>query len=217
MTGWIEFTLAIVLFFAAHAIPVRPANKATLVRRIGQNGFTSVYSALSLGILAWLIIAAGRAPYVQIWGSAPWQKPMALALMAGSVLILSLGIARPNPLSFGGVGNHKFNPTSAGLIAWVRHPLLAGIGMWAAAHILPNGDVAHVILFGLFAGFSILGMRIIDRRKRQAMGPEWHRLVTMPRHLSLTKNGAMRLVIGAIVYAALIASHAALIGVSPLP
>jgi uncharacterized membrane protein len=54
-------------------------------------------------------------------------------------------------------------------------PLL--LALWSGAHVAPNGDVAHVVLFGLFAGFALAGMGMADRRKRRLMGDaEWTRL-----------------------------------------
>lgn len=64
---------------------------------------------------------------------------------------------------------------------WSRHPLLAALALWAAAHVVPNGDLAHLILFGTFAAFAFLGGRLIDRRKRHEMGPEWQRLVWLSK------------------------------------
>ena len=52
----------------------------------------------------------------------------------------------------------------------------SALALRAAAHVVPNGDLAHVILFGTFAGFALLGGHLIDRRKSREMGAEWQRL-----------------------------------------
>jgi uncharacterized membrane protein len=143
--GWNEFAFAFAAFFLTHSIPIRPPLRPWAVARLGHAGFGIAYSALSLAVLAWLIAAAGRAPYVPLWDWAPWQNHVVLAVMLPVCVILSLAIARPNPFSFGGAQNDRFDPASPGIVRLTRHPLLLALGIWSAAHILPNGDLAHVI------------------------------------------------------------------------
>lgn len=220
--GWFEFALAYVVFFLSHSLPVRPPLRAWFQARLGASGFTLAYSVLSLAVLAWLIGAAGRAPHVPLWGWAPWQVHVPLTVMGPVCLILALSIGRPNPFSFGGARNDQFDPARPGIVRWSRHPLLAALALWAAAHVVPNGDLAHVILFGTFAGFAVLGGRLIDRRKRREMGSEWQRLRAAEKRAPLlflrASSGTLaRLVAGTVLYAALIWVHPVLFGVSPLP
>jgi uncharacterized membrane protein len=220
--GWFEFALAYVVFFLSHSLPVRPPLRPLLQARLGATGFTLAYSALSLAVLAWLIGAAGRAPQVILWDWAPWQVHVPLTVMGPVCLILALSIGRPNPFSFGGARNDQFDPARPGIVGWSRHPLLAALALWATAHVVPNGDLAHVILFGTFAAFALLGGRLIDRRKRREMGAEWQRLraavATAPR-LSWPASGGTfaRLAAGSALYATLLWAHPFLFGVSPLP
>jgi uncharacterized membrane protein len=137
-------------------------------------------------------------------------------------VMLALSIARPNPFSFGGARNDRFDPARPGIVRWSRHPLLVALALWAGAHLVPNGDLAHVFLFGTFAVFALLGGHLIDRRKRREMGGEWHRLRAVvdggplwPR--SVSRGDVMRLSVGVVLYAALIGIHPVLFGVSPLP
>lgn len=218
MLAWSEFIAAFAIFFASHAIPVRPGVKGLIVARIGSQGFTLAYSALSIAMLTWLIVAAGRAPYVMVWPFAPWQLWVPVVVNAVAMVILALGTARPNPLSFGGTRNDEFDPGSPGIVGWMRHPLLVAIGLWAAAHVVPNGDLAHVILFGVFFLFALAGMKIIDRRKRRYMGAEtWSRLTKTARRIEITPGGLVRVGIGLGLYALVLWLHDPVIGVSPLP
>jgi len=137
-------------------------------------------------------------------------------------LILALSIGRPNPFSFGGARNDLFDPARPGIVRLSRHPLLLALALWAAAHVVPNGDLAHVILFGTFAAFALLGGRLIDRRKRREMGPEWQRMLDRgaeaPLLLASLSGGALlRLAAGVALYGALLWAHPLLFGVSPLP
>lgn len=218
--GWNEFAFAFAAFFLTHSIPIRPPLRPWAVARLGHAGFGIAYSALSLAVLAWLIAAAGRAPYVPLWDWAPWQNHVVLAVMLPVCVILSLAIARPNPFSFGGTQNDRFDPASPGIVRLTRHPLLLALGIWSAAHILPNGDLAHVILFGTFAGFAMLGGRLVDRRRQREMGQRWHdlraALSECPASLSLTADTLLRLAAGLMLYAGLIWLHPLVIGVDPL-
>ncbi len=218
LSDWGEFIAAFVVFFLSHSLPARPAVKSRIVALIGSTGFTLVYSALSIALLTWIIIAAGRAPYVEIWGWEPWQNHVPLTLMFFATLIATMTIGQPNALSFGGWNNQRFDPENPGLIGWFRHPLLVVLLLWSTAHLVPNGDLAHVIVFGLFAGFSLLGMKIIDKRAKRILGGEyWMRLTKTERKLTFTKNGIGRLALGIAIYLGLIVAHEPVIGIPPLP
>ncbi|MBW4976188.1 NnrU family protein [Roseovarius mucosus] len=220
--GWFEFALAYIVFFLSHSLPVRPPLRPWLQARLGASGFTLAYSALSLAVLAWLIAAAGRAPHVTLWDWAPWQVHVPLIVMGPVCVILALSIGRPNPFSFGGARNDLFDPARPGIVRWSRHPLLAALALWAAAHVVPNGDLAHVILFGTFAAFAVLGGRLIDRRKRRGMGADWQRLRVVVEDAPLLSwrwpgDILARLVAAVFLYAMLLWVHPVLFGVSPLP
>ena len=215
--------LYLFIFFLTHSIPVRPANRIKLVAMIGQRGFSAAYSAMSLAALAWVIGAAGRAPYVPIWYWAPWQNAVTILVMFCVCILIALAIARPNPFSFGGARNSEFDPRNPGLIRLSRHPLLFALALWAFGHVVPNGDLAHVILFGVFGSFAVLGQTLIDRRKQRQMGRDWAILMTQTKAAPLRLNPqnwpvlTVRTVCGVLVFAALLWSHPTLIGVSPLP
>lgn len=218
--GWAEFIAAFAVFFLSHTVPVRPKVKAWLVARVGAGGFTLGYSILSLAVLAWVIGAAGRAPFVPLWGWAAWQGHVTLAVMLGVCVILGLSIGRPNPFSFGGARNDRFDPERPGIVRLTRHPILLALALWALAHVLPNGDLAHVILFGSFAGFAIGGMWIVDRRKRRGMGAELLRLDQARRQAGVRPRSwgtaCVRGLLGGLLYVGLVVAHPVLFGVSPL-
>jgi uncharacterized membrane protein len=220
--AWSGFIIAYVVFFLSHSLPVRPPLRPWLQRRLGRGGFTLAYSALSLAVLAWLIAAAGRAPHVPLWDWAAWQVYVPLTMMLPVCLILALSIARPNPFSFGGARNERFDPMRPGIVRWARHPMLLALALWAAAHVVPNGDLAHGVLFGTFAVFAGIGGRLIDRRKQRERGAEWHRLRLAVARAPLFSSSVsavhmLRLSAGVALYAVLIWLHPFLAGVSPLP
>ncbi|WP_434287756.1 NnrU family protein [Celeribacter sp. SCSIO 80788] len=220
MQGWGGFIAAFIVFFLSHGLPVRPPVKPWLVARIGARGFTWLYSALSLAVLTWLIVAAGRAPFIALWSGPEALRHIALTVMLGVCLILAFTLGRPNPFSFGGLHNDRFDPAQPGIVRLSRHPLLLALALWGGAHLLVNGDLAHVILFGAFAAFAGFGGRMITRRKRREMGEAYDRLWSAtraaPLHLSPIPGTGLRLAVALLLYAALIMLHGPVIGISPL-
>lgn len=215
--AWLVFATAFAAFLLTHTIPLRPTIRSRLRQALGRRGFTLAYSALSLAALGWLIAAAGRAPHVPLWNWSPWQHFVPLVVMLPVCLILSLALARPNPFSFGGAWNESFDPARPGIVRLHRHPLLLALVLWAAAHVVPNGNLAHVILFGTFAGFAMLGQPLIDRRKRREMGADWDRIRAEIRRAPPLPLPASRVAAGLALYLLLIGAHPRLFGVSPLP
>lgn len=223
MQDWAEFIAALAIFFLSHAIPVRPPVRPWLVARLGERGYLVGYSLLSLGVLAWLIGAAGRAPYVEVIPPAMWLRWVPIAVMPVACWLAVVGMRAVNPLSFGGFGRGAFDPARPGVLAFCRHPLLLALFLWATAHLLANGDLAHVILFGLLAGFSVLGMGLIDRRKRRQMGAAaWANAAAGTARFSpggLWRGGvdARDMLLAALLFGALLALHPQVIGVPALP
>ena len=64
--SWAAFALALAVFVLAHVVPTRPAVRARLVARLGVRTFLLLYSALSLGLLTWLVYSLLAAPVVMI-------------------------------------------------------------------------------------------------------------------------------------------------------
>jgi uncharacterized membrane protein len=230
MAGWAEYLVAFAVFVIAHAFPARPAIRRRLVALSSERVYLAVYSLISLGLLYWLISASGRAPLVVLWSFAPWQLWVPNLVMPVVVLLAAAGIGVSNPFSFGGSSKIAFDPARPGITVISRHPLLLAITLWAVAHLVPNGTLAHALLFGLFVGFAILGMIMLDRRRQRQLGGG--RFAELARNTSLWPGEALyrgrirfalntalaaRVVIAGAVYLALLAVHPLLFGVSPLP
>ncbi|MEH6522858.1 NnrU family protein [Sulfitobacter sp.] len=224
MISWPAFAAVFAAFFVTHSVPVRPKVKARLQKHLGKTGFTASYSMLSLGMLIALIWAAKNAPYVQLWPQEIWQRYVVFFGMYFVCVIVGLAILRPNPFSFGGAHNNEFDPTKPGIVRLSRHPMLVAIALWAGLHLMPNGDLAHVILFGVFLVFAILGSRIIDARNKRLMGiSQYHALLSKTQDAPLFqtplnwRSATLRVAIATGVFVLLIILHPLAIGVSPLP
>lgn len=219
--AWLEFALALAAFMASHLIPSRAGLRAALVARLGRGGYGAAYGLLSLALFVWVIVAAGRAPFVLLWDQQIWMRWLANLAMPLAVLLTCLGFGAPNPLSLGGRAG-GFDPARPGIVGVVRHPLLWALLLWALAHLLVNGDLAHVILFGLLALYCVIGMRMIDRRQRRVL-PDWARLAAGTSNLPFMGNWRgwwpdwWRVLLTVVIWIGLLHAHPPVIGVSPLP
>jgi uncharacterized membrane protein len=228
MGGWGEFLAAFGIFLLSHVLPARPALRRPCAAALGERNYLALYSLASLAALAWLVAAAGRAPHVTLWEMTPWQYWVPNLAMPLACLLAAFGLGAPNPLSFGGRAA-GFDPERPGIAGLARHPLLWAIALWAAAHAVPNGDLAQALLFGGFAGFALLGMRMIDHRRRRQLGEAaWAQLAA---RTSFWPGAALlsgrwrpagfpdpwRLAAAALLWLGLLLLHAPVIGVAPLP
>lgn len=146
------------------------------------------------------------------------------------MLLAVIGVGTRWPYTLGSKAARVFHPADPGLAALTRHPLLWALALWSAAHLPPNGDLAHLLLFGGFAGMSLAAMPMFDRRAKNAQAsddaarafqaapvlslgplfdPKW--LIENWRDL------ARRLAIAAAIWAAAFGLHSTVIGVSPNP
>lgn len=143
---------------------------------------------VSLAGFVLLVIGMGRAPFVPIWEPPPWAPRVAVWVMP---IALTLLVA-------------AFFPTNLKRVT--RHPMLWGVTTWAAVHLLANGDLAALILFGSFGTFSLFGMWSANRRGAEISSkavPIWRDLLVI--------------VTGGIVYMGFLHSHAMLFGPAVAP
>ena len=220
MGGWGEFLGAMAVFLLSHAIPVRPPVRPFLVRTLGLVPYLLLYSVLSIAVLIWLILAARHAPYVQVlpdWSGWRWMPVLIMPLVCWLAVA---GLMARNPFSFGGMGRRAFDPEAPGVLGFTRHPLPLALALWSLAHLLAKGDLAHVILFGIFGGFAVLAMRMLDRRKQREMGrADWERQAARTGLFSLSalRPRAIEAGLAIIGFFALLHLHLPVIGYSPLP
>jgi uncharacterized membrane protein len=223
--GWGELATALIVFLLSHFIPSRPALRARLVGILGRRGYLLAYSAVSILLLAWIIVAAGNAPYFELWPREQWQGLVpAIGMLMASILAV-FALTMPNPLSLAPKWDMKFDPDHPGAAGFVRHPLLWAMLVWSISHLFPNGDLSHLVMFGLFAVLSVGGMAMLDRRSRRALGDAaWQELSRRTSNIPLAGlakgwrpqvsalNG-LRFGAGLVLYGALAISHGLIAGV----
>lgn len=192
----LTLVVGLVLFIAAHLVPTQPELRAGLVERFGEAAYRIAFTAASLAGLTLIVLGYGKLQVMpgknpDLWFPPMWLRHVALVLMLPSLILLVAA----------------YVPSRIRDAA--KHPMLAAIKLWALAHLLANGDLASVVLFG-----SLLAWAVYDRisvGRRAALGP-----------LGARRGGPILndvLVVGAgfALYVLLIAGgHRLLFGVSPL-
>lgn len=223
---WIEFALAFLLFLASHRIPALAKGRMQAV--LGRGGYIAVFSIVSTALLFWVIFAAGRAPFVPLWDQAGWHRWAVNIVMPLALALAVFGIAAPNPFAFEGRAA-GFDPAHPGIAGITRQPLLWALALWSGAHLLANGDLAHVLMFGAFLIFALGGMPMMERRKRRQTGDAiWRAMAARTslipcaalvtgRWRPATWPNPLRLALWLLVWAGLWHLHTPVIGVSPLP
>ncbi|HEV2515848.1 MAG TPA: NnrU family protein [Devosia sp.] len=227
--GYAEFALALFAFFAAHAVPSIPGLRARLTSLFGLRTYLIAYSWGSIVLLAWLFRAAADAPFIELWPFAEWQRIVPAILMPVALCLAVFGLTTPNPLSLSVWPVRHFDADHPGIAGLVRHPILWATLLWSLAHLVPNGDLAHAVLFTTFGMLSVFGMLILDIRKRRMLGHDhWTQLAKLTSILpgaALARGwrprpdttDVFKAAAGLGAYVVLTMAHASFAGVPALP
>lgn len=174
-----QLYFATAAFLATHFVtstPLRPA----IIRAIGEKPYLGAYSLTAFAALGWMIWAyVGTAPQ-PLWGG--WRLLPAL-VMPFAFILIACGYFSRNP-TFVGADRLLRNPDPArGIIRVTRHPIMWGIMLWAAAHVLARGEAKSLVFFGGFLLLAVLGTLAMDQRKAKALGEDWTRFAAVTSHL----------------------------------
>lgn len=185
-------TLGLLIFFAIHLVPTSPALRDGLIERFGSGGYKIVFSVLaSLGFALIVFgyhklqINPGKNPV--LWDPPSWTRHIAFLLMVPSFILL-VAFLIPSRIQRA-----------------AKHPMLGAIKFWALAHLLTNGDLGAIVLFGSFLAFAVYDRISVKRR-------------AAPSPLGSGTGGPMNdvlVVVGGLALYALVLywGHGALIGV----
>jgi len=222
----IPFLLALLLFLALHSVPALPAIRQRLVGAMGRRGYLIAYSLASLLSLGWVFHAALALDYVELWAPTAWQAWIAIGLVPIALFLLAAGLLSPNPAS---ISFRGYRGKPGAIVAITRHPVLWGFLLWAGSHVLANGDLRGLMLFGVLGLFARMGIFMSERRARRRLGADWKAIARstsiLPFAAILGGRTSLRIDIamgaGLVIAAALTAwllmgGHAALFGADPL-
>lgn len=146
--------LGLLLFLGTHSIRiVADGWRATQVGRLGLirwKGLYSLASALGLGLIVWGYGLA-RAEPVALWAPPAWTRHLAALLTLPAFILIAAAYVPGSRIK-----------------AALGHPMVAGVKVWAIAHLLSNGNLADVLLFGAFLLWAVVDFRSARRRDRAA-------------------------------------------------
>jgi uncharacterized membrane protein len=226
MNGLLHLLIGAVLFFGGHAVLSAPALRPVLVGRLGQRGFTMLYSTLATIGLVWLIYGFAVAPR-QLWWGGSNLAIVPLVLMAPASLLLVGAFTQKNPTAVG-QGINLSAADSRGIQRITRHPFLWAVVLWAVGHLVVNGNFPALVLFGGMLVLALFGAAGIDRRSRERDPVNWTSFAAVTSNIPFAAivSGRNRLVWSEIgwgrvalavpLYLVLILAHPYVIGVSPL-
>lgn len=182
-------SLGLVLWTGAHLVkPLAPARRAALAERFGEGPVKGSFAVAILLSVVLMVIGYQNAAFVNVWYPPGWTVHLNNLLMVLAVVLMG-GAAPKSPVK-----------------RFTRHPMLNSVKTWAVAHLLVNGDLASIILFGGLLAWGVVAMVAINRRDgKPSLEYEW------------TGARLVRLgLISAVMFAVLTAVHAWL-GVWPFP
>lgn len=221
LTGSVgHLILSVAAFLGAHSLSNWKPLRRPIEEKYGRAAFYGGYSVISTILLVWVIAAALDSPTVVIWDQRPWMRWVPPLVMPVACLFWVLGLSQKNPFSIG-PGGTGYDPARPGIVRLTRHPIIWGLGIWSAAHILPNGHLAGLLLFVPLFLMCLVGPRILDAKRRGSLGEDhWREMVDKavfePRSL-LAELGWVRIIGGLALYPVLLWLHPMVIGLSPLP
>ena len=182
--------LGIVIFLGAHTFTTFRGPRQSLVDAVGPNPYRGLHSVVSL--IGFVLICIGFARYraeglIPLWFPPAGMRHLTILLMWFAFVSLA-----------------AMGPAPGRIRGWLRHPMLVAIKIWALAHLLVNGDLGGLILFGSFLAWAVYDRIAVKRRGD----------LGAPRVAGFTRADALTLIVGTVAWVAMMLLHPYLIGVS---
>ncbi len=179
--------LGVLLWAGMHLFPaVAEGARSRLIERLGQGTYRALFAIVIVLSVALIVLGWKIATPVPVYRPPSLGPPLTGMVMAVALILFVSARARTN------------------IKRAIRHPQLTGVLIWAAAHLLANGDSRSLVLFGGFGLWTVVQILAINRRD----GP-WIRPDPVPRRMD-----AVPVVVGVVAYAILLWAHPWLFGVS---
>ncbi|MCB8820973.1 NnrU family protein [Microvirga rosea] len=189
--------LGLVVFIGTHAFSMARQARAGVIAKVGEGPYKGLYSLLSLAGIVLIAIGFGRyraEGYIPVWDPPVWTRHLALLLVWFAFVMVAAAYLP---------GRIKRR---------LKHPMLAGVKIWALAHLLANGDLGSILLFGSILVWGVLAR--ISAKHRDVAAEHG----AAKGGLHDNRNDALAIVIGTIAYLAFVFwLHPLLIGVPVLP
>jgi uncharacterized membrane protein len=185
----------LVLFLAVHSTRIFADDwRTATIARAGERPWKGVYSLLSIVGFVLIVVGYGaaRASPIVLYSPPVWTRHLAVLLTIPAFILLAAAYVHGNAIKRA-----------------IGHPMVAGVKTWALAHLIANGTLADVLLFGSFLVWSIASFVAARGRDRAAgtvypVGPASRTVLTVVAGVAAWALFAFVL-------------HKPLIGVLPLP
>jgi len=144
----------LVVFFTGHSVSlVAPSWRMRQIARMGIGPWKLAYSAISIAGFVLIVWGFGmaRAQGIVVWQPPVWTRHVAVALTILGFVLIAAGY---------------IPGTAIKTALW--HPMTAGVALWALGHLIANGGVADVVLFGAFFVWASIAFVARRRRDRDA-------------------------------------------------
>ncbi len=144
--------LGLLIFLGAHSIRIFAEDWRTqTIARLGLYGWKGLYAMVSLVGFALIVWGYGlsREDAVFVWNPPVWTRHAAALLTLPAFILVAAAYVPGNRIK-----------------AALGHPMVAGVKLWAIAHLIANGRLGDIVLFGTFLAWAVLDFRAARRRDR---------------------------------------------------
>lgn len=188
--------LGLALFLGMHSVRIVADDwRGRMIAARGKLAWRGFHSALSIAGFVLLCIGLGQARQhpVLLWSPPPWTHWLAAPLTLVAFILVAAAYVPAN-----------------GIKARAKDPMVLGVKTWALAHLLANGTLAGVILFGGLLAWAVLDFRAVRQRRRAGKEPP----------VATARRGRTAITVVAGLLAWMLFAfhlHQPLIGVQPIP
>ena len=156
--------IAVSVFVGGHELLSHPL-RAPLVAKLGNGGFTLLYSAVALGSLGWAgQVWKGIAPE-RLWSLPPYANVLAVIAMLFAFILFVGSMTAPNPALMG----MPAGGSPRGVMRITRHPMMWSFAIWALVHIAMSADPRTIVLASGILTLALFGAAMQDGKKRLAL------------------------------------------------
>jgi uncharacterized membrane protein len=171
--------LGLVLFFAAHVFVTLRTARAAVIKQTGEFPYKGVMALVSLVGLILIFYGFGQyraTQWVEVWSPPRWTFYITQILMWPASIAVVAAYSRGN------------------IWRTLKHPMLVGVKTWAVAHLISNGDLGSIVLFGSFLAWAVYDRITLKRRADLGAPP-----IPVGGH----RHDVIALVVGTVLYLAL--------------
>lgn len=176
--GFLILIAGLLVFLATHVFVSMRGARAAAMARLGVIGYRIAFSVVSIAGLVLVVWGYGlyRAhEWIDLWYPPAFTRHITVLLMLFSIIFMTAA----------------FFPSH--IKARLKHPMLASVKTWALAHLISNGDLGSILLFGTFLGWAVFARISAKRRTDEvaAVAPKGY------------TNDAIVVLLGIVIYLAL--------------